>query len=167
MGLSDIASGIEVTERQETREVPTVDETDATLAERLEPFEEALPCPATAAAAVLERYTEGGSIGDAGRAAGIAPTTAAKTLHLLGESVSPLSPMGEEIVRDWIDGELSRTEALELTRAGEETFALAAYIETHEPIEDACMAVEGLLAARHTDESRPLSETMPETTDLF
>lgn len=151
MGLSDIAAGIEVTERQDERGVATVDETDHTVAERLAPFEAELPCTATEAATVIERYTEAGSVGEAGRAAGIAPTTAAKTLHLLGESVSPVGPMAREIIQDWIDGNLSRSEALELTRVGEETFALAVYVESHEPIEAACRAIEGVLAARYTD----------------
>lgn len=151
MGLSEIAAGIEVTTSQEERGVATVDDTDATLAERLSPFTEELPCSAGTAATVLEQYTAGASIGAASRAAGIAPTTAAKTLHLLGESVSPLGPTGHDILRDWIEGTLSRQDALELTRVGRDEFALAVYIETHEPLEPACAAVAGVLAARHTD----------------
>lgn len=166
MGLSDIADGIEVTDRQDDRGVVTVDTTEASLAERLDPFAEELPCSAEAAATVLEQYSRGKSIGDAGRAAGIAPVTAAKALHLLGESVSPLSPMGADIVQDWIDGRISRTEALELTQIGEEEFGLAVYVETHEPIEEACAAIEGVLAAQHS-KGRPLSETMSDTTDLL
>ena len=167
MGLSDIADGIEVTDRQDEHGVATVDTTEASLSERLAPFAEKLPCSADAAATVLEQYSQGKSVGDAGRAAGVAPMTAAKTLHLLGESVSPLSPMGKDIVQDWIEGHLSRTEALELTQVGEEEFGLAVYVETHEPIEEACAAIEGVLAARHTDDRRPLAETMSETTDLL
>lgn len=167
MGLADIAAGIEVTESQDERGVATVDTTDATLAERLEPFEEELPCEATAAATVLERYAGGAAIGAAGRGADVAPATAAKVLHLLGESVSPLSPIGREIVRDWIAGDLSRSEALELARVGEEEFALAAYIETHEPIEAACVAIEGLLAANRTAEESPLAETMSDTVEFL
>lgn len=154
MGLSEIAEGIEVTERQEERGVAAVDGTDRTLAEHLAPFEAQLPCTAPEAATVLERYTEGASVGNAGRAAGIAPASAAKTLHLLGESVSPVGPMGREIVRDWIAGRLSRSEALELARVGEETLALAAYVETHDPIEEACAAIEGVIAARYADSLR-------------
>jgi len=167
MGLSDIAAGIEVTERQNDRGVATVDETDATVSERLAPFAEELPCSADTAATILERYTEGASVGAAARAAGVAPVRAAKTLYLLGESVSPLSPTGEEIVRDWLDGHLSRTEALELTRLGPEEFALAVYVETHEPIEAACAAVEGLLAASHADERQPLDDAVGDATDLM
>jgi hypothetical protein len=166
MGLSDIADGIEVTDRQDERGVATIDRTDASLSERLGPFAEDLPCSAAEAATVLERYTEGKSVGDAARAAGLAPITAAKTLHLLGESVSPVSPMGADIVQDWIDGHLSRTEALELTQVGETEFGLAVYVETHEPLEDACAAIEGVFAARQADDRRPLAETMSDATDL-
>jgi hypothetical protein len=167
MGLSDIADGIEVTTEQNERGVATVDATGATLEERLGSFESSLPCSATEAATVLERYTAGGSIGDAGRAAGIAPVTAAKTLHLLGESVSPLGPTEREIIGDWIAGELSRSEAMELTRLGEAEFALATYIETHDPLEDVCAAIEGVLAARHTGSVDPLSDAVGDATDLL
>ncbi len=167
MGLSELAAGLEVTEHQEERGVATVDTTDADLAERLEPFAGELPCEPAAAATVLERYAEGASIGTAAHTAGIAPVTAARTLHLLGESVSPLGPTGRKIVRDWIAGELSRSEALELTGVGETEFALATYVETHEPVEAACAAVEGVLAAdRLTDES-PLAEATGDATDFL
>jgi len=162
MGLSEIAAGIEVTDRQEDRGVATVDETDASLADRLEPFAEELPCSPSAAATVLERYCEGGSVGSAGRAAEIAPTTAAKTLHLLGESVSPLGPMEAEIIQDYLDGRLSRSEALELTRVGEESFALAVYVETHDPLEEVATAIEGVLAATRTAGSS-LSGGLPDS----
>lgn len=148
MGLADIAAGIEVTESQEDGGVATVDRTDATLEERLEPFAAELPCTPAAAGTVLEEYTAGAAIGPAAGAAELAPMTAAKTLHLLGESVSPASPTGQAVVRDWIAGTLSRTEALELTRLSEAEFALAAYVETHDQLEDACAAIEGVLAAR-------------------
>lgn len=166
MGLSEIADGIEVTATQDQRGVVTVDTTGGTLAERLEPFADALPCGPDAAATVLEQYTGGASVGRAGHAAGLAPVTAAKTLHLLGESVQPLSPTGREVVRDWIAGDLSRTEALELTRAGETEFALAAYVETHDPLKEACAAVEGVLAARQTRDDG-LAETMSDPVDLL
>lgn len=167
MGLADIADGIEVTTAQEKRGVATVDCTDATLEERLAAFESELPCSADEAATVLERYTAGGSVGAAGRAAGLPPVRAAKTLHLLGESVSPVGPTGSEVVRDWIAGELARSEAMELTGLGREEFALAAYVETHDPHEEACASIEGVLAARHSDSADPLSDTMSDTTDLF
>ncbi len=146
MGLADIADGLEVTETQDARGIATIDDTDATLEERLAPFASELPCSPREAATVLERYTSCGSVGDAGRAAGIAPMTAAKALHLLGESVSPATPLQREILADWRRGELSRREALGLTQLNETEFALAAYVETHDPLEGACAAVEGVLA---------------------
>jgi hypothetical protein len=165
MGLADIAAGLEVTESQEESGVATVDTTDATLSDRLDPFAEQLPCSPAAAATVLERYTAGAAIGPAARAAGVAPMTAAKVLHLLGESVSPLGPTGRDVLRDWITGDLSRTEALELTRLSESEFALAAYVETHDPLEEACAAIEGVLAARGVPE-QALTDAVGEPTDL-
>ncbi len=167
MGLSEIASGLAVTERQDERGVATVDTTDAGLATRLAPFSDELPCAATEAATILERYAAGGSIGESGHAAGVAPITAAKTLHLLGESVSPLGPTGQEILRDWIAGDLSRSDALSLTRLGEAEFALAAYVETHDPVEEACAAVEGVLAANSVDDSRPLADAVGDATEFL
>ena len=167
MGLSDIAAGLEVTHTQEERGVTTIDMTDATLAERLAPFEAALPCSADEAGTVLERYATGASVGASGRAAGIAPVTAAKTLHLLGEAVSPLGPMAREIVRDWITGDISRADALALTRAGEVEFALAVYVETHEPLEEASAAVEGVLAGRVTPDESPLGDAVGDATELL
>jgi hypothetical protein len=69
----------------------------------------------------------------------------AKTLHLLGETVTPLGPTGRDIVRDWIAGDLTRAEAETLARASPAEFALAAYVETHDPLPDAQSAVEGVL----------------------
>lgn len=165
MGLSDLAAGLEVTQSQDERGVATVDTTDATFEERLAPFEDALPCSATEATTVLERYAGGADIGTAGRAAGIAPVTAAKTLHLLGEPVSPVGSTGREIIADWIAGHLSRTEALELTRLGPEEFALATYVETHDPLEDACAAIEGVLARERLGED-PLSVSLGDALDI-
>lgn len=167
MGLSELAAGLEVTEHQQERGVATVDTTDAELAERLAPFAEELPCAPATAATVLERYAEGASVGAAARAAGVPPVTAAKTLHLLGESVSPLGPTGREVVRDWIAGDLPRSDALELTRAGETEFALATYVETHDPIEEACAAVEGVLAADRLPDETPLDDATGDSTDFL
>lgn len=147
MGLSDIAEGVEVTTQQRDRGVATVDRTGTPLADRLEPFAASLPTDPATAARVIERYAAGGSIGQAAAAAGVARVTAAKTLHLAGEAVSPLGPTGREIVRDWIAGELSRTDALALTRATPAEFALAAYVETHDPLEAARDAVAGAIDA--------------------
>ncbi len=164
MGLGEIADGIEVTEAQETRGVATVDDTGSTLDEQLAPFDEELPCSAEDAATVLERYTSGGSVGAAGRAAGVTPMVAAKTLHLLGESVSPATPLQREIIDDWLAGDLSRVDARELTQLNETEFALAVYAETHDPLEEACAAVEGVLAARYLSTSDPLVGALGEST---
>ena len=147
MGLSDIAEGVEVTTEQRDRGVATVDRTGCPLAERLEACAASLPTDPTTAARVIERYAAGGTVGQAAAAAGVARITAAKTLHLAGEAVSPLGPTGREIVRDWIAGELSRTDALALTRATPTEFALAAYVETHDPIEAVRDAVAGAIDA--------------------
>jgi hypothetical protein len=165
MGLSDIAAGVEVTTEQRDRGVATVDETDADLAERLADHADALPCEPAVAATVAEVYAEGRSIDTAASVADVAPTTAAKTLHLLGEQVSPLGPTGREIVRDWLDAALSRTEAMELTGASERAFALAAYVETHEPIPEAREAVAATLSTGLGGEE-PLAEAMSGVSDL-
>lgn len=134
MTLSEIAAGVEVTAEQDDRGVAVVDDAGADLAERLRPASEALPCTPAGAATVVERHAAGASIGDAALAAGVAPTTAAKALHRCGvPGVTPLAPTGRRIVADWLAGDLSRTEALELTGVDEATFALAAYVESHDP----------------------------------
>jgi hypothetical protein len=134
MTLSDIAAGIEVTAEQKHRDVAAVDETGGGVLERLRPHAEALPCTPEAAATVVETHAAGTSVGGSARKAGIAPVTAAKALHCCGVSgVTPLSPIARKVVRDWIAGELGRTEALELTGATAAEFALGAYIESHEP----------------------------------
>jgi len=165
MGLSDIAAGVEVTTEQRDRGVATVDETDADLAERLEDHADGLPCEPGVAATVVEVYAEGRSIDTAASVAEVAPTTAAKTLHLLGEQVSPLGPTGREIVRDWLNAELSRTEAMELTGASERAFDLAAYVESHEPIPEAQEAVAATLSTGLGGEE-PLAEAMSGVADL-
>lgn len=147
MGLADIAAGLEVTTEQRDRGVATVDRTEAPLATRLAPFEAQLPCSAESAATLVEAYAGGDSVGTAGRAADLPPIRAAKTLHLLGEAVSPLGPEGRRIVRDWVAGELPRSDAITLARATPAEFALAAYVETHDPIPGARAAVEGVLTA--------------------
>jgi len=165
MALSDIAAGIEVTERQRDRGVAAVDDTNAALAERLAPFEARLPCSPATAATVVEAYAAGNSIEASGHVAETAPVTAAKTLHLLGEHVSPLGPRGREIVSDWLDGHLSRSDALALTGVSEQTFALAAYVETHDQIPEARDAVEGALST--SVESDPLGEARSDVGELL
>ncbi len=133
MGLSEIAAGIETTEEQRDRGVATVDETGS-LRDRLAASADALPCTPAAAATVLETYRAGTSVGDCAREAGVAHITAAKALYRCGVTgVTPLGPTARRVVRDWVDGDLSRTEARELAGADEAAFALAAYVETHDP----------------------------------
>ncbi|WP_435196576.1 hypothetical protein [Natronomonas sp. EA1] len=162
MTLDDIAAGLEVTTRQRDRGVAAVDDTDAPLATRLADHE--LPCSPEAAAALVEAYADGRSVGDAARVGGVAPATAAKTLHLLGESVNPLSPTARAIVRDWLDADLSRADALALTGANEREFALAVFCETHDPIPGACDAVEGALTVRPVD---PLADARSDLGELL
>jgi len=161
MGLSDIAAGIEVHERQRERGVPTVDATGGDLVARLEDHAEALPCTPEASATVLETYAAGTSVGDCAREAGVAPMTAAKLLHRCGVTgLSPLGPTGRRIVRDWLAGDLPRTEATELASADEAEFALAAYVETHDTLEEACAAVEGVLAGQTLGDDDPLTDAV-------
>lgn len=165
MGLAEIADGIEVTESQRETGVAAVDETDTPLEARLEPVAEDLPCSPADAAAVVEAYAAGRSVGASGRVAGLAPVTAAKTLHLLGEQVSPLGPRGREIVADWLAGDLSRSDALTLTGASDQAFTLAAYVETHDPLPEGRDAVEGALSV---DRGRdPLAETRSDVGELL
>lgn len=144
MSLEDIAEAAgTTTTRQCVRGVATVDGRDGSTADRLAQFSGQLPCDPAAAAAVLQTHGRGTPIDESASVANLAPVTAAKTLHRLGvEGVCPLSPTAREIVRDWIDGELPRSDALALTGASETAFALATYIETHEPIEGAQEVIE-------------------------
>lgn len=146
MGLSDIASGIEVTAEQRDRGVLTVDETSTSLEERLERFAERLPCDPEPAATLVEAYAEGAHVGRAAAIAEVPETTATKTLYLLGEPIDPLSPTAKRIVDDWLAGELSRSEALALAGVEESEFALGAYVATHEPIEDVGSTIADALA---------------------
>lgn len=147
MGLSDIATGLSVTTEQRERGVASVDRTGGSLADRLRALDGDLPCAPSAAAAVADAYAGGDSVGDAAEAGGVAPTTAAKTLHRLGfEGLSPFSPLQREILDDWLSAECTRAQALELTGASEREFALAAYVATHDPLEGAAAAVESALS---------------------
>lgn len=166
MGLSDIAAGVSVTTRQRDRGVASVDRTGDSLADRLAALDDALPCEPDAAAAVAEAYAGGASVGDAAGDAGVAPTTAAKTLHRLGfAGVTPFSPLQQDVLADWLDARLTRSEALELTGAGEREFALAAYVATHDPIEGAMEAVESALSSpgdAMVDKRDALAAAMPD-----
>jgi hypothetical protein len=170
MGLSEIAAGVEVVDEQRDTGVATVDRTAEALADRLAPHTATLPCDADAAATLVDAYAAGKSVGGAARAAGLAPTDGAKTLHLLGESVSPVGPTGRDVVRDWIAGRLGRTEAVKLAGTSEQAFALAAYVETHDPVPAAREAVEGTLAPEGdgaVDKRDALDETMSDVGELL
>ncbi|MDG5776108.1 hypothetical protein VB773_01890 [Haloarculaceae archaeon H-GB2-1] len=169
MGLSDIAAGIEVVEEQRERGVATVDRTNGDLQDRLAPFADRLPCSCEQATALVEAYAEGRAIGASARAVGLSPMTAAKTLHRFGEHVTPLGPTGRELIRDWLGGDLSRSDARTLSGATEREFALAVYVETHESIPEAREAVEGAFTsaddATVTKRER-LAETMSDVGEL-
>ena len=164
LGLADIAAGIQVTDHQRERGVAAVDETESSLAERLAPFAEELPCAPSEAATVVDAYASGRAVDACGHAAGIPPVTAAKTLHLLGEQVSPVGPQGRDIVADWLAGRLARSEAMTLVGVGERTFALAAYVESTDPIPAARDAVEGAL---DTETADPLDEARSDVDELL
>lgn len=162
--LSEIAAGLEVTAEQRERGVAVADETDAPLADRLREYADELPCTPEAAATLVEAYAGGRSVGEAAREAGVAPVTGAKSLHLLGETVHPLAPTARTVVRDWLDAALSRSEARELVDASETEFALAVYVETHEPLPGAREALAGALAVEPTD---PLADARSNVDDLL
>jgi len=164
MGLADIAAGIEVTDHQRERGVAAVDDTEDSLAERLAPFADELPCSAADAATVVDAYAGGRAVDDCAHVADVPPVTAAKTLHLLGEQVSPVGPKGREIVDDWLAGRLSRRDAMALAGVGERTFALAAYVESTDPLPGARDAVEGALV---TDDDDPLEEARSDVGELL
>ncbi|MEF8840132.1 MAG: hypothetical protein V5A62_00705 [Haloarculaceae archaeon] len=165
MTLDDIAAGIEVTVEQEDRGVAAVDDTGADVASRLEPFAEALPCDLEAAADLVAAYAEGASVGAAARRAGLAPTTGAKTLHRLGEPVSPLTPSERVVVDDFLAARVSRTEAIRLV-GDEADFVLGVYARTHDPLPGAGETLEGLLAPGSTG-ADPLGEARSEVDDLL
>lgn len=171
MTLSDIAEGVATTDTQETRGVAVVDRTSDSIEAVLEPFAEELPVDAAVAAELVEAYRTGTSVGEAATAAGLPPVRGAKVLFRLGfEGLSPLSPLQRDICRDWLAGELTRTEARELADAGERAFALGAYIETHEPVPGAAEAVEDAAvtgADAMVEKREALDETMTDAADLF
>lgn len=155
MTLSEIAVGVEVTDEQRERGIATGDETDASLAERLAEFAAELPCSPEAAAALVDAYTEGASVGRAAAVGDVPETTAAKALYLLGEPIDPLTPTAKRIVDDWLAGDLSRTEARTLASVGEEEFALGSFMATHDRIDGAESAVAGAVPLSTDD---PLSD---------
>lgn len=169
MGLADIADGITVTDHQRDHGVATIDTTERPLAERLESFASELPCSATTAAELVEAYTTGTAIDRVAEMAGVSRITAVKTLYLLGiEGLWPLGPTGREVICDWLNARISRTEARELTRGSETEFQLAVFMETHNPVEGAYAAIEPTLQAKNDPavNQSALSETMSSVDEL-
>jgi len=167
MTLSEIAADVQVTAEQRDRGVATVDDTATDIADGLAEYAADLPCTAEEAATVVEAYADGASVGAAGGAAGVAPMTAAKALHRLGvRGLSPLSPRQREIVRDWLAADLPRSEALALCGETETEFALAAYVETHDPVPGAAAVAERALADAGPSED-PLDDAMSSVDELL
>ncbi|MFB6086393.1 MAG: hypothetical protein ABEJ84_06255 [Halodesulfurarchaeum sp.] len=171
MSLSDIAEGVATTRSQRDRGVAVVDRTETPLSAVLDEHAEALPCDVETATTLLEAYRGGASVGDAATRGGVPPTTAAKTLHLLGfEGLSPLSPLQRDICRDWLAGDLSRTDARELVNVGEREFALGAYVETHDPLSGVGEAIEDALSSSGdamVEKREALAETMTQASDFL
>ncbi len=164
MALSEIAAGIEVTAEQRDRGVTAVDDTGGDLADRLAPVEDDLPCDAAAAARLVDTYAAGASVGEAARVAGLAPVTGAKTLHLLGEPVDPLSPTARAVVGDWLDARIGRTEALAVTGLDRREFMLGVFVATREPLPAGREAVAGALDVERAD---PLADARSGVDDLL
>lgn len=171
MSLSDIADGVATTQSQRNRGVAVVDRTSGSLSTVLADYASALPCGAEPASTLVKAYRGGRSVDAAAKAAGVPPVTAAKILYRLGfEGLSPLSPLQRDICRDWLGGDLTRTEAQELADAGDRAFALGAYIETHDPIPGAEEAVEDALSSSDdamVDKRDALAETMTAASDFL
>ena len=159
MTLSEIADGLEVTASQRESGVTVADDTETPLVDRLKPHAEDLPCTPAATATLVEAYTAGRSVGDAAAEAGVTPMTGAKTLHRCGVSgICPLAPGRRDVVRDWLDGRIARSEAVTLAGGDEAEFALATYVETHDPLSPVADAVDA-----HVAGSAPLAEGTDET----
>lgn len=170
MGLSDIAAGVEVTTEQCKRSIAAVDATNDSLTDRLAAFADELPCRVEEATTLIEAYADGASVGQSSRTAGLAPITGAKTLHLLGEPIAATTPMDRTLVREWLNAECTRTEALSLSNVGETEFALATFVETHDPIPGAREALESVFALDSSptvSKRDALAETMSDTSELF
>lgn len=170
MGLSDIADGLEVVAEQRDRGVAAVDDTDRALADRLAEHAADLPCEGATAAAVVEAYVAAGDLATAAEAGGVAPVTAARTLHLVGVGgVSPLPPDDRGPVREWLAGDRSRTDAKAAVGLDEQAFALAAFVETRDPIPGARAAVDGALSPGEdavVEKREALGETMSDADEL-
>lgn len=167
MTLSDIAAGLEVTTEQRDRGAAVVDDTDVDLRDRLAEYADELPCTPAATATLVDAYRAGTSVGDAARETNVAPITAAKALHRCGvDGVCPLAPSRREVVRDWLDGRLPRSEAVALAGGDEADFALATYVETHDPIPEVADAVAPGCPASHATFDDGLAGSLETPDDL-
>jgi len=147
MTLSEIADDLEVTASQRDRGVAVADDTETPLVDRLAEHADDLPCTPAATATLVDAYTAGRSVGDAAREAGVTPMTGAKALHRCGvEGVGPLAPSRRDVIRDWLDGRIARSEAVTLAGGDEADFALATYVETHDPPSELVEAVDAHIA---------------------
>ncbi|WP_050033461.1 DUF7858 family protein [Halorubrum halophilum] len=147
MTLSEIADGLEVTASQRDRGVAVADDTETPLVDRLAEHADDLPCTPEATATLVDAYTAGRSVGDAAREAGVTPMTGAKALHRCGvEGVCPLATTRRDVVRDWLDGRIARSEAVALAGGDEADFALATYVETHDSPSAIAEAVDAHVA---------------------
>ncbi|MFB6271076.1 MAG: hypothetical protein ABEH83_14115 [Halobacterium sp.] len=166
MALSDIAEGVTVTTRQRERGVASVDRTGESLAAQLAALDGDLPVDADVAASLAEAYAGGASVGSAADEVGVPPTTAAKALHRLGfAGLSPFSPLQRDVLDDWLAGDLSRADAVELTGASDREFALASFVATHDALDGAAEAVDGALSTSRdamVEKRDALAATLPD-----
>lgn len=170
MSLADIAEGVRSVETQHTRDVAIVDAVNESLADRLEGFASDLPCSPTQADRLARQFGAGESIESCAETVGVTRTNAARTLHLLGfAGVITVDPVDREIIKQWINGEIDRITANRRTDLDKSRFALAVYVETHEPLTETRAAIEPTVSLSEniqTDRRRALDETMADSTDL-
>lgn len=157
-------------ETQHTRDVAVVDAANESLADRLEDCASDLPCSPTAASHLARQFRAGESIEACAETVGVTRTNAARTLHLLGfAGVITVDPVDREIIKQWINGEIDRTTATRRTDLERSRFALAVYVETHEPLTEDQAAIEPTISLSEniqSDRRRVLNETMADPTDL-
>lgn len=146
MRLPEVATDVAVTTEQRDRGVAVVNDTDASLAARLEPFAARLPCaPEQVATIVTARVARGESVVASSRAAAVAPMTARKALYRVGEPIPSLDAEAETALATWLDADCSWRAARDAAD-DPAAFALAAYAATHEPIPGASEVVADWLA---------------------
>ena len=170
MELSELAEGLVVTDRQRKRDVSIVDRTDEMLTERLSKYSSVLPTEPAEAATMIELYVSGNDVETIADELGQVPMIVAKTLHITGmDGISPLAPEDREPLYRWLRGGISGAEAKRQLDVNEYEFALAAFVESHDPHESIATAVEGALAPRQNASVRKrdtLADTMSDGMDL-